>query len=283
MNVLSAGIDDIATETRTAEGWSFFVLPSDVAMEFEHRTKEIAKRHGIPSFHGKKFKVAQANAYREFLLLIRATLASHRPGVATTVLMTPEWKSQYVPFARSLAAQVMKLGGATSPRLQEIVQRLVAPVWLLQRITSSFADSEVQIAIDADEVTREFDDSAEVIRGISVRAAQFLAIAYKGYRQAKFPSAPLLRSPRDIAVLPHKKSGMVQAADTLGNFSNAVLFTKLGDDSKTRQCKARLFQEAFAGCLSDVDYTSLAVRVGDDLRLLTDGALTLTLTCEDEA
>jgi len=93
-----AGVDEVASETQMSEGWTYAVLP-DVAIS---AIDSAVSSCSVKTFHGKKFKKAQAADYETFLAVARAELLNHQNAFLTFTLLEISWKTQFLGFASRL-------------------------------------------------------------------------------------------------------------------------------------------------------------------------------------
>jgi hypothetical protein len=274
---LVVGIDETATETQLTEGWSFFLLPAGAVANFATAGKAILAKAEISAFHGKKFRVRDADAYLQFLRLIRLQLQTHTPSILICSLMNEKWKGTFVPFAENLLQTAIAGASLHDLALFRILKTMVAPLLTLQRLTRGCSEpASIRIEIDADDIKRNFVHSRVAVRNATIHASVPPRGVYNGYRKRRFPKSSELE--RDsIDVVDDNDSILIQAADVFGNFSFGG-FVELGVRSKLRLKKSELLASAFGDILEPIDYQAKCRLRGADLELLTDGTLNSTVS-----
>ena len=81
MERLIVGIDDVATETQTVDGWSYFLLREKEYNIFMSNTQEIIENSRLKVFHGKRFTKKHYNTYLTFLKKIHCRIFNNQPSM----------------------------------------------------------------------------------------------------------------------------------------------------------------------------------------------------------
>jgi len=277
MTKILVGLDEIATETQKVSGWCYFAVNEQNYIEFEKDVTELlSNTNKLTSFHGKKFKIEQANEYRDFLKIIRKHSELSNPSLVCCTLNNPTWNQQYIDFCDRLFTNVLTNVGVSNPKLIDITKHFVGPLFVLQRMTSSFeSPASIQLEVDSDDIKEKFAGSTTQIQGFDFGSDFLLEQFYNIYRKYQFPNSPELIK-NGISVLKDEKSFLIQAADVIGNFSAAYIYYKLENTSKSRIEKGKIFEEVFGDKFGAVDFSSDIELFGqNDLNLKFEGAFTL--------
>lgn len=271
---LVAGIDEVGTESQVSEGWAYCVLERAGLAEVE---RAVAGRR-IHHFHGKRFKIAQADDYRTLLTAVREQLEASEASRLLFTLNDLAWKAEFVPVMQRLVSQAMERAGIADPECEAIIRRLFPSLVTLQRLTRQLgAAGELEIEIDAESVTEPLNTLAITVQGREVHAARLLARAYNGYQKVMFPDSPVLAL-GGLRVVSDSRSLAVQIADVFGHFALCHVYKRLGCTNSRRAAKADLLEEVFGDALGHQDLTKMARIIGNnDIEILTPGALTLPI------
>jgi len=268
---LMAGVDEIATETRVCEGWTYAVMPPSCIEAIDADVSSCI----VKDFHGKTFKPPQASEYQELLASARQHIENSGCGLLSFTLLDTSWKDQFVSFAERLVSNAMMTAGISDPEALSLAQHLFPGLLTLQRLTAHLTASTIEIEIDSDSVSQRLGTSAVTVRGRALPTARLLEFAYEGHRKRQFPTSPRLRR-QGLRALDDAKSRCIQVADVFGNFALAYIFVHLGLRTRGRVAKASVLSAVFGDIL---DASSLSKDVtlagGSDLALTQPGGLTL--------
>jgi hypothetical protein len=273
---LIIGADEIASETKVSEGWSYALFPTASLTNIKAAVTSCTVR----TFHGKKFKKAQERDYKLFLQAVRYELEQTIDAGIVFTLMDSTWKDKFIPFAGRLISKSFQNVGVTDVEPITISKQLFPGLITLQRFFQKLSQNTIEVEIDSDSVSERLALSSAQMKGFSMPTAKLLETAFEAYRRKQFPEFPQIASGR-LRALKDAKSVSIQIADVFGNFALSFVFHKLGHPSKTRAIKAAIFESVFGDLLKDIDVTKKAALSGsNDIRLLTAGALTLKMLYE---
>lgn len=270
---LIIGADEVASETQVSAGWAYAVFP---AASIQAIDKNVMGG-SVKSFHGRKFKQAEAAEYAAFLKAVRAELEKEPKSLMLFTLQSLSWKNQFVPFAERLISGAMKNVGVSEPAVVQIAEHLFPGIIYLQRLLQERRSCVIELEVDSDSVSEKLKSSMANFGVVSVPTSRLLTAAYDAYRKEVFPDSPAIA--RDgIRALRDAKSRAIQAADVFGNFALAYLFRMLGHTSKSRAAKAQLFENAF-GDILDISNLPGAVKLSgaNDIEIVRPGGLTLVI------
>jgi hypothetical protein len=241
------------------------------------KRREAVSGCAVKSFHGKKFKKAEAGDYKLFLKAIRKEVETSSHALLSFHLMETSWKSKFVPFAKRLISNSMKNVGITETSVITIAEHLFPGMITLQRLSNGRSAKSIEVEIDSDSISKQLGTSAAQFSGYSVPTAKLLSAAYEAYRRMLFPKSPQIIE-GGVRALRDAKSRSIQAADVFGNFALSYAFVRLGHPSKTRAVKAQVFEDVFGDTLEPNQVTSAAILTGDnDIQLKRAGGLTLSI------
>ena len=275
---LTVGIDEVATETQITEGWSFFLLPSEAVSLFTNGWNAIKQKSKLKTFHGKKFRLRDADAYLEFLRLARTQLENQAPSALVCSLMNEKWKGTFVPFAESILKNAFSTVGLNDAKIEKLLTKFVPPLFTFQRLTRNLSPpTSLRIEIDADKIKKDFPNSIVTAKKTRVHVGVPFRGFYNAYRKRRFPNSPELER-HGLTVVDDAISSSIQAADVFGNFTLNSLFVKLGAVSKIRSKKMEILEEVFGDVLKG-DHGASKCRIsGNDLELMHDGTLNSTIS-----
>lgn len=277
---LVAGLDEIATETKQSEGWCYFCITEADYVEFAADVNTIlSNTTELTAFHGKKFIQTQEKEYESFLLLIRKYVEKSTPSILCCTLNNRSYKKELVPFSERVTENVLKQIGVTNQTLIDIAKRLSPGLFTFIRLTNKFgSDYELKIEIDSDDFIKNFSQQNTVIKNKILSADSLLTSLCNTYRNLMFSNSPIITR-NGIYILKDQKSFLVQAADVIGNFSNAFLFYKLGNSSKKRQLKGQIFERVFGDFFANDDFTTKVKLIGqNDFEILHNGPYTMNIS-----
>lgn len=284
MKKLIVGLDEVATETQKSEGWCYFCIPQAEYSKFENEVKSLlAGTTKLTSFHGKKFKTEQASDYEQFLKIIRKYTENSVPTILSCTLNSENWKEQFLGFCNRVTSNVFTRVGVTNSELITVCQQLTPGLFSFMRLVNHFGSNyELVIEIDSDDVKEKFQNLNTIIKGKSFTADWLMTKLYNEYRQIQFANSPQLEK-RGIAVLKDQNSLAVQAADVIGNFATSYMYYKLGNTSKKRILKGKIFEKIFGDMYGTEKFASSIRLVGqNDLEILSEGAFTMEFTAYEE-
>jgi len=281
---LITGIDEIATETKKSDGWCYFCIPENEYIKFEKEVKNLlSQTTKLNSFHGKKFKDKHADEYEQFLTIIRKYVENSVPTILSCTLNSMEYKNTFLGFCNRVTENVFKNIGVENTQLIEICKHFTPGLFTFMRLVNHFGnDNEIRIDIDSDSVKEKFPQLSSIIKEQEFSADFLMTSLYNGYRNIQFANSPFLQS-GGISVLNDEKSIAIQAADIIGNFSSSYIYYKMGNASKTRTLKGKIFEKVFGDKYGTLNFHDSIKLVGqNDFELLTDGAFTMEFTTYQE-
>jgi hypothetical protein len=276
-----AGIDDTGTGTQISQGWSYFLIPETALPPFASKGTALLTSAKLKAFHAKKFKVKQRPVYTEFLKLIYETIHAADYGFGGSILNGASWKKDLQDFSQRVVTNALANNGITDEHLVKTVYSFAEPIWTL--ISETNADGHtMDVEIDTDEIKKGLSVMSHQIRTTTIKAEQLVRSISNGFRTFKFQKAPEVAS---VTAVSDNNSMVVQAADIIGNFQMSYIFRELGDTSKTRICKAEIFEEVFGADIEKLDFNSClrlryeddGITVATDLELLTAARLKLLI------
>jgi hypothetical protein len=276
MVLLSVGIDEIATETQLSSGWCYFLIRNNELANMKSEVDALLQTANLRSFHAKKFIQSETTHYEQFLRIIRKYIQQSNPSILSSILNNPSWNDEYIRFCEKLFSEVLRNVGANSSDFINVLKRFVPPLFQLQSLTRNLEGQyEFFIEIDSDDVKERYPFLKTKIKDHDFNSSFFIEKFFNHYRNRQFPGSPRLAKD-GLQVMKDQKSILIQAADTIGNFSNAYIFYKLGNKSKKRVLKAKIFNNVFGDRFSHVDFNNeIEIVNNNDLRLKKDGAFTL--------
>lgn len=270
-----AGVDEVASETQMSEGWTFAVLPDAAILAIDSAVSGC----NVKTFHGKKFKKAQAAEYETFLAAARTELLKQQNAFLTFTLLEISWKTQFLAFANRLITAGIQGAGVNDPDAIAISTHLFPSLITLQRLTSNANLPAIDIEIDSDNISKRLAPSSISTKGKSIPTAKLLGWAYEAHRIQQFPASPKL-GPNGVLSLADAKSRAIQVADVFGNFALSYIFFHLGHTSKSRTVKSDIFGSVFSSEIAPGPILSLVKLSGptmNDIELTQPGGLTLRL------
>jgi hypothetical protein len=270
-------MDDVATETQLSEGWAFVVLPTSRVSSLVQKVRVLGDGQAA-YFHGKKFVIANGSLYESFLSAIREEAEAAAVSVLAFTLMDLSYKNEFLPFLEKTVEGAITSAGIADDNLLDQVQRLFPGIATLQRmLRATGAERVLELEIDRDAATKDFNASTFAKDGQQLPAELLLRAAYRAHRRLVPSGVPDIAEP-GIRIVSDTKSLLVQAADVLGNFAMSYAFMRLGRPSKKIAEKGAIFERVFGDLLVNEDISAMARLVGSDLELLTPGAMTLHLS-----
>lgn len=262
----ATGIDDIGTTRGTCSGWTFVSIDRSDLDAFETAAAEVLQRAKLKSFHGKDFKHRKSDSYVEFLKLVRATLESGS-GFVSSTLLGQDWKTEFEAFCNNVVGGSFASAGVEAGSISEASKRIASPLFTFQRIAASNCQGGSTIVqIDRHALYDSLNSDELKIEGTKVSSQLPIIAALRAYGQRQFPNAPEIER-EGIAVCPDEDSFLVQAADTIGNFSTALAFRHLGRESKSNDRKCLAFEQVFGDLIDFSDFPEGVERHGDELVL----------------
>jgi hypothetical protein len=113
MTDLIAGVDEIATETQLADGWTFALLPVQAPQQFEAVLASKSIGPGLKSYHGKKIQ----NSIRAGVSSVPCTSPtsdrSDRPVVAGILSLDKSFRDRLVPQIQRIVENALGAAGVT--------------------------------------------------------------------------------------------------------------------------------------------------------------------------
>lgn len=276
MIVISAGIDDLATERQISEGWSYFVIENELLDMFSCKSEKILKDIALDSFHGKLFKRRFKERYLDFLKLCREYSEKSEISLIAVILQNEMWKNQFIPFTERIIKNAYGKNNITDHEIVSSSQKLTGPLFSLQKLLQNLSSEySLKIVIDSHTITKNFDELeievSNTIGSDTVTAKQLLIRIYNSYRNKCFPNSPTLIN-RGISVRPDENLFIIQAADIIGNFSLSYIMKKLGKESKTINMKSEIFAEVFGDKFESIDISKdLDISESGEIILKNDG------------
>ena len=250
MGTLVAGIDDVATQTRSIAGWAYFLLPEIESTAWRLETRHLLRCYSLRRFHANDFNPSVQAPFLEFLRKMREYRERNDTSRIACSFNTPRWNEAALKFAGDVTAKSLSRIGERSPDFQKTAKGLFPPLRALQKLTAAFPQhTKLRVEIDEDSRINNFGSHTAVVGRISISDSQFLEDVYQANRKAFFPNCPVLVK-NGISVLKDSKSAMIQAADVVGNFMVSYIFMKLGDNNKDRRIKGDIFELVFGDALS---------------------------------
>src|SRR4051812_28991745 len=73
---LQVGMDDIATGTGKAKGWSFLIFPEFYRSKFDASVEALRRRLGKAAFHGKDYTRGKGEQFEGFLQIVHERILS---------------------------------------------------------------------------------------------------------------------------------------------------------------------------------------------------------------
>jgi hypothetical protein len=273
---LTAGVDEVASETQLSEGWTYAVLPADAVQRIDAAVTACHVSH----FHGKEFRRDHAADYETLLVAGRGELERSDTPFLTFTLLEKSWKGEFVPFGKRLISDAMQQVGVTAPGAIKIAEHLFPGLMTLQRFADNREHDSIEVEIDSDDISKNLGDSSVTIAGKSIETARLLAAGYEGYRRNRFPKSPQLGGAK-IRALDDAQSRVIQLADVFGNFALAYVFVRLGLATSGRVAKAEILQRVFGEALKPASIAEAAELVGNDIQLKHPGGWTLRISSEE--
>lgn len=272
------GADDFASETQACDGWTFFGLPEPMMSSFEHEGRQILNRFGLSSFHGKKYRYCDENAFTAFLQLIRKMLDADCR--ACNSLIDQKMKSTLAGFAQKIVSNSIKQAVLGSEENAKVTAAYAPVLFTALRVLQPLG-SQRQIRLYLDENTSlpKMIKSKIIVIPPQYSCPWLLQKTVNAYRNSQFPNAPEFAD-NPVETMKDSQSMLIQAADVLGNFSMSYVFIKLGNRSKKRAAKAQLFANVFGDTFERFDFSSSIVMQGNDIYLKEGGSLTLQIGLE---
>jgi hypothetical protein len=269
MGTLVAGIDDVATQTRSIAGWAYFLLPEIESTAWRLETRLLLRRYCLRRFHAKDFNPSAQAPFLEFLKRIREYRERDDTSRIACSFNTPRWNNAALKFADDVTPKILRRFQARSTDFQKTAKALFPPLRALQKLTAAFPlHVKLRVEIDEDSRIKILGSRTVVVQGKTISDEQFLEKVYQAYRKAFFPNCPLLVK-NGISVLKDSKSPMIQAADVVGNFMASYIYMKLGDKNQDRTLKGKMFERVFGDALSGKQFhENLKIAGQHDLELI---------------
>lgn len=268
-----AAVDEVASETQLSEGWTYVLFPESSVTSIDAAVSGCT----IRSFHGKKFKKAEAPEYRTLLNAVRREFQQTAPSLLVSTLLDTSWKNELVPFGERLISNAFALANLTEPEAIQIGAHLFPGLITLQRLIDRVQGPLLKIEIDSDNISKKLRLATVEVGKQSLAVSKLLTTAYNAYRKKQFPRSPKLE-PGGLFAVKDARSRVVQVADVFGNFTLAYAFVKLGNTSKTRVVKATILEDVFGDILDPSSIRDACKLVGDnDIQLNYSGGFTLRL------
>jgi hypothetical protein len=264
--------DEIASETQLSEGWTYAVLTGAALNKIDSAVASCSVKH----FHGKKFKPSQESDYCALLSSAREQLQK-TPGTRLLFTLNDlQWKATLIPFTKNIIDSALKNVGITDPTATKVAKHLFPGLITFQRLTRGSPGASIEVEVDSDNISKLLGTTNVAVKGLSLPLTRILTAAYEGYRKQQFPDSPQLTG--SLRALDDATSRCIQVADVFGNFALSRLFVELGQSSRTRDSKARIFDDVF-GDIVDVKSAAASVALSspNDIQILQNGAFTLEI------
>jgi hypothetical protein len=274
--MLKIGIDELATEQQVLAGYAYFLLRDTEYVDFQREHSSLCTKYSITGFHGKKYRSTEAQAYKDFLKLIKKYLEISPISLFCMTLNTGPLDDELNDFFKNIFIESIRPTAAFSDEEFIVLNSFTSYLLTLQRITNHMKlDKELaEIEIDSDQIKKKLADIKIEIKGKVFTGEWFVKTFYNKYRRQLFPSSPEIT--KAINVRDDQKSAIIQAADVFANFLLSHIFIQKGHPSTKRQEKSDILTSIF-GPAVDLGPADLAkiVRVGkNDLELTLSGAVT---------
>ncbi len=243
-NVLLCGLVDFATNKRATSGWTYFVLPFAATPLFCERAARLLPR-GLKRFCARDFEDSDADAFEQFLRLIRTTIDKHECSRLEIVANGDNWTKELVEESRRVVAAEFSGNGVTDQKIIAVVQKCAAPIFFLHKVLQNVRNEiELRLEIDRNSTAAPFGSLEMLIQLRTVRVALLLAKSFDACAMSRFPHSPKFKlEAAGIEILPSEKSWLLQASDVVGNFAAAS--AQVGTTSREYKRKAEIFQAVF--------------------------------------
>ncbi len=147
-SVLVCGLVDFVTDKQATSGWTYFVLPSSAVLFFCERAARLLPT-GLKEFCARDFKDSQADAFEQFLRLIRTTIDKHECSRLEIVSNGANWTKVLVEESRRVVAAEFSGNGVTDQKIIAVVQQCAPPIFILRKVLRNFGDGfELRLEID---------------------------------------------------------------------------------------------------------------------------------------
>lgn len=270
--LLSAGIDDTATERKASEGWGFIVIPEDNVSKLQ---REAARLSQTP-FHGSRVKKRNIRKYEKFLTTIRDVVASDSPSLLAHVFDDPIWHTDLKEISQTVVSLVQP---QCEERVEAALNYVFPPLLTLQRITAkaNMTTAQTEVWLDECGQTQGFAEMKVDTPPSSMSAVAYSKALYNGYRRARLPAASEMAA-GGLHVLPDEQSILIQAADVFGNFAAAYAAWKLGGSKDIWRLKGEAFERVFDSPDLSKVAPGLSLKDGLEISLENAGVLELVIS-----
>jgi hypothetical protein len=159
-----------------------------------------------------------------------------------------------------------------------MLRQVVSPLFTYLRVAAHVGgEHNAAISLDDSKLMQQFNAATVSIKGKDFGLPHLAGMQFRAYRKQEFPSSPNVIKDA-IQTVPDENSPLIQAADSVGNFSMAYVFNRLGKQSKANDLKAEIFHSVFGEFgIVGIDHSAHVEIIGDDLRLKHLGAYTFAV------
>ncbi|HET7118265.1 MAG TPA: hypothetical protein VFI29_17340 [Hanamia sp.] len=273
-NQLIIGIDEFASETKKSAGWCFFCLPENAYKQFSFEANQILITSGkLKSFHGKRFNENQSEEYNKFLSLIKKYTESNFPSLRSSTLLSLKQKIAFDLYCRNQIEEYFKQVRPNELGLLKHYKPEASYLLLLLKVLQRFGrDYQFRLEIDNDSNKQNIIKKTKLFSEKQNYAEEIIYNFYNNYRVvSEYKDSPLLIK-NGISFLSDTKSFAIQAADVMGHFSMAYLFHKLGEKSKKKNLKAKLFADCFGDSITEPILKKIKLS-GNDIDISVFGSI----------
>lgn len=269
------GIGEFGTATNRGEGWAVVSLADAEAAVLAARAPALLGGR-IAKFHGIEFTREAAAQYRDFLELLKDCCRAGPGAFIACSLNHEAWRAEFTAFAdRVLADTLLAAGVPLDEARRAALREVVPPLFTYLRVASQVGgECTASIVLDKCDATADFNEATVAVYGHPYSLAHLAGVLYRAYRRQRFQRSPQVT--RDaVRVCSDDDSFLVQAADVVGNFATAYIFSRLRKKTQAGDLKASIFRDVFADCgIDDFDHAAKFEVSGHDLRLKHSGAHT---------
>ncbi len=272
------GMDEFGTATQESEGWTVVCLAEPQATAFTLEAPALLSG-GLKSFHGKDFTRRSEGPFRDFLTLLKVKCGESTGNFITCTLNGKSWHKEFIGFAERVLEQSYLKAGVTIPDPElAMLRQIVSPLFTYLRVAAHVGgEHTVAFSLDDSKLMKLFNAATVSVKEKDLGLPHLAGMLFRAYRKQQFPSSPNVIKDA-IQTVPDENSPLIQAADVVGNFSTAYVFSRLGKHSKANDLKAEIFHSVFGEFgIDGIDHSAHVELVGDDLRLKHNGAYTFAV------